>query len=160
MTENKFEFLLRHNYNLAISFNTYLISIENYSNHNALSTGLQLKYSNPKHISYFIDYKNGFFLTQSNLSKDIPEIIHISIFHENQQNQFVFSIVKDMLYPMDYQFFWKNSLHPNLAINFGIINSSRELLGGFELIFGKISPQIFILNHPSLGITYGFKLTF
>jgi len=65
-----------------------------------------------------------------------------------------------MLYPLDYQFFWKNTLHPNLAIKFGIINSSGEILGGCELFIGKISPQIFILHHQNLGITYGFKITF
>ena len=43
MTENKFEYLLRHNYNLAVLLNTYLISIENYSIHYTFSSGIQYK---------------------------------------------------------------------------------------------------------------------
>ena len=160
MLENKFEFSLHPHYKLAGLLNTYLISIENYSRHHSLSAGLRLKYSNSDHLSYFIEYKNGCFLTQSSLSKDIPELIHISVYHEYNRNRFVFSIVKDMLYPLDYQIYWKFTLHHNLAINFGIINSSRELMGGCAFIIGKISPQIFILHHPNLGITYGFKITF
>ncbi|MBC8256459.1 MAG: hypothetical protein H8E85_04040 [Candidatus Marinimicrobia bacterium] len=160
MLENKFEFSLNNDYNLALLMNTYLISIENYSTHYTLSTGLRLRYSNPDNLSYFIEYKNGFFITNSILSNDIPEIILISIFHENKRNRFTFSLVKDMLYPLDYQFYWKNTLHPNLGIKFGIINSSGEILGGFDFLFGKISPQIFILNHQNLGITYGFKIIF
>ena len=160
MMESKFEFLLHPQYNLAVLLNSYLISIENYSMVYTLSTGLRLRYSNPDNFSYFIEYKNGYFITHSNLSNDIPEIIHISIFHENKQNRFAFSLVKDMLYPVDFQLFWKNTLHPNFAVNFGIINSSRELMGGCAFIIGKISPQIFILHHPDLGITYGFKITF
>ena len=65
-----------------------------------------------------------------------------------------------MLYPVDFQLFWKNTLHPNFAVNFGIINSSRELMVGSDFFIGKILPQIFILHHPNLGITYGFKITF
>ena len=64
MLENKFEFPLHPHYKLAGLLNTYLISIENYSSHHSLSVGLRLKYSNPYHLSYFIEYKNGYFLTQ------------------------------------------------------------------------------------------------
>lgn len=158
MTENKFEYLLRHNYNLAVLLNTYLISIENYSTYYTFSSGFRIKYSNPTRFSYFIEYKNGYFITQSKLNHDIPEIIHISIFHENKQNQFVFSIVKDMLYPVDFKIYWRNALHPNWAINFGFINSSREIIGGCNILIGKVSPEIFILHHPNLGMTYGFKI--
>ena len=160
MMESKFEFLLHPQYNLAGLLNTYLISIKNYSSHHSLSAGLRLKYSNSDHLSYFIEYKNGCFLTQSSLSKDIPELIHISVFHGNKRNQFVYSLVKDLLYPLDYQIFWKNTLHPNLAINFGIISGSEELMVGCDFFIGNISPQIFILHHSNLGITYGFKIIF
>jgi len=160
MLENKFEFPLHPHYKLAGLLNTYLISIENYSSHHSLSAGLRLKYSNSDHLSYFIEYKNGYFLTQSSLSKDIPELIHISVFHGNKRNRFVYSLVKDLLYPLDYQIFWKNTLHPNLAINFGIISSSKELMVGCDFFIGNISPQIFILHHSNLGITYGFKIIF
>ena len=160
MLENKFGFSIHPNYKLAVLMNSYLISIQNYSTHYTFSTGFRLMYSNPKYISYFIEYKNGYFITQSNLNPDIPKIIHISVFHINNKNQFVFSLVKDMLFPVDVQLFWKNSVHKNLSLNFGIINSSREIMGGAEFHNNKISPAIFILNHPSLGITYGFKISF
>ena len=160
MIENNIDFSIHTNYNLAFLINSYLISIQNYSTHYTFSTGFRLMYSNPKYISYFIEYKNGYFITQSNLNPDIPEIIHISVFHINNKNQFVFSLVKDMLFPVDVQLFWKNSVHQNLSLNFGIINSSREIMGGAEFHNNKISPAIFILNHPSLGITYGFKISF
>ena len=160
MLENKFDFSIHTNYNLALLMNSYLLSIQNYSTHYTFSTGFRLTYSNQKYVSYFIEYKNGYFITQSNLNPDIPEIIHISVFHKNNKNQFVFSLVKDMSFPVDVQLFWKNTLHPNLSLNFEIINSSREMMGGTEFHIGKISPFIFILNHPNLGITYGFKISF
>ena len=69
-------------------------------------------YSNPKYISYFIEYKNGYFITQSNLNPDIPEIIHISVFHINNKNQFVFSLVKDILFPVDVHLFWNYKQQP------------------------------------------------
>ena len=65
-----------------------------------------------------------------------------------------------MLFPVDVQLFWKNSVHQNLSLNFGIINSIREIMGGAEFHNNKISSGIFILNHPNLGITYGFKYCF
>ena len=111
-------------------------------------------------FSISLNSKNGCFITQSNINLDIPEIIHSSFYHVNNKNQFVFSLVKDMSFPVDVQLFWKNALHPNLSLNFGIINSSREMMGGTEFHIGKISPFIFILNHPNLGITYGFKISF
>jgi len=160
MLENKFEFSLHPHFKLAGLLNTYLISIENYSSHHSLSAGLRLRYSYSDQLSYFIEYKNGYFITQSNLRNDIPEIIHISVYHEYNRNRFAFLLIKDMLYPLDYQIFWKNTLHPNLAINFGIISSSKELMVGCDFFIGNISPQIFILHHSNLGITYGFKITF
>ncbi len=160
MLENKFDFSIHTNYNLAFLINSYFISIRNYSTHYTFSTGFRLMYSNPKYISYFIEYKNGYFFTQSNLNPDIPEIIHISFFHIHNKNQFVFSLVKDMFFPLDVQLIWKNRMHPNLSLSFGIINSSREIMGGVEFHVGNISPAIIILNHPNLGITYGFKICF
>ena len=140
--------------------NSYLLSIQNYSTHYTFSTGFRLTYSNQKYVSYFIEYKNGYFITQSNLNPDVPEIIHISFFQINYNSQFVFSLVKDMSFPVDIQLLWKNALHPNLSLNFGIINSSREIMGVAEFHIGEISPFIFIINHPNLGITYGFKIFF
>jgi len=45
-----------------------------------------------------------------------------------------------MSYPMDCQIFWKNILHLHLAIYFGIITTSVEILGGIELTIGRLSP--------------------
>ena len=160
MMENKFDFSIHNNNNLAVLMNSYLISIQNYSTYYAFSTGFRLMYSNPKYVSYFIEYKNGYFITQSNLNPNVPEIIHISFFHINYKSQFVFSLVKDMSFPVGVQLSWKNILHPILSLNFGFINSSREIMGGAEFHIGEISPFIFILNHPNLGITYGFKISF
>ena len=160
MMENKFDLSIHSNYNFAVLMNSYLISIENYFTYYTFAAGFRIRYSNPKYVSYFIEYKNGYFITQSNLNPDIPEIIYISFFHINNKNRFVFSLVKDMLFPVDIQLFWKNTIHPNLSLNFGIINSSREIMGGAEFQFGEISPVILILNHPNLGITYGFKISF
>ena len=160
MMENKFDFSIHNNYNLAVLMNSYLISIQNYSTYYTFSTGFRLMYSNPKYVSYFIEYMNGYFITKSNLNPDVPEIIHISFFHINYKSQFVFSLVKDMSFPVDVQLSWKNILHPILSLNFGIINSSREIMGGAEFHIGEISPFIFILNHPNLGITYGSKISF
>ena len=140
--------------------NSYLISIQNYSTYYTFSAGFRLTYSNQKYVSYFIEYKNGYFITQSNLYPDVPKIIHISFFQINYKSQFVFSLVKDISFPVDIQLFWKNILHPILSLNFGIINSSREIMGGAEFHIGEIFPFIFIINHSNLGITYGFKISF
>jgi len=88
MLENKFEFPLHPHYKLASLLNTYLISIENYSSHHSVLAGHRLKYSNSDRLSYFIEYKNGYFLTQLSLNKGIPELIHISVFHGNKRNRF------------------------------------------------------------------------
>ena len=88
MLENKFEFPIYPHYKLAGLLNAYLISIENYSSRHSVSAGLHLKYYNSDRLSYFIEYKNGYSLTQSRLSKDIPELIHISVFHGNKRNRF------------------------------------------------------------------------
>ena len=86
MIENNIDFSIHTNYNLAFLMNSYLISIQNYSTHYTFSTGFRLTYSNQKYVSYFIEYKNGYFITQSNLNPDIPEIIHSSFYHVNNKN--------------------------------------------------------------------------
>ena len=85
MLENKFGFSIHPNYKLAVLMNSYLISIQNYSTYYSFSTGFRFTYSNQKYVSYFIEYKNGYFITQSNLNPDIPEIIHSSFYHVNNK---------------------------------------------------------------------------
>ena len=38
----------------------------------------------------------------------------------------------------------------------------KSLLGKelalYNILIGKVSPEIFILHHPNLGMTYGFKI--
>ena len=63
MMENKFDFSIHNNYNLAVLMNSYLISIQNYSTYYTFSAEFRLTYSNPKYVSYFIEYKNGYFIT-------------------------------------------------------------------------------------------------
>ena len=86
LMENKFDFSIHNNYNLAVLMNSYLISIQNYSTYYTFSAGFRLTYSNPKYVSYFIEYKNGYFITKSNLNPDVPEIIHISFFRINYKS--------------------------------------------------------------------------
>ena len=134
MLENKFDFSIHNNYNLAVLMNSYLISIQNYSTYYTFSAGFRLAYSNPKYVSYFIEYKNGYFITQSNLNPDVPEIIHISFFQINYKSQFVFSLVKDMSFPVDIQ------LYP--------VDPKMNWLGQFRLL-----PKnwMTVSGHPTTG---------
>lgn len=160
MLENQFQFSIHQNYQLGILLDTYLISIKNYSSQSTITSGIKLRYHNPDYFSFLIEHKNGFFLINHNLKRDIPEQIRISFYQDRSKNHFNFSIIKDLAYPLDLQLFWRNAVHSNLALNFGIFHSSQELLVGIEILTPLIKPFIFILYHPELGISYGGKIKF
>ena len=61
------------------------------------------KHTFPEQISYRIEFKNGFYLFGTELKRDIPELLHMSLTQQVNSNWFTFSILKDMLYPVDLQ---------------------------------------------------------
>jgi hypothetical protein len=155
--ELKFSTSIGRGFRLGPIIQGYSVLIKNYPDLYASSTGIYLTRSDST-FQYSIELKNLFITDR--LKNDLPQIFRFDVVYYLEKHQFQVALFKDMLYPPELNFIWEYAIFANSKIKMGMMSGTTEILCGTVFQVKKLTPELFFLLHPQLGITYGVSLAF
>lgn len=143
------------------TFNFHQVSIKNYGQAASWSLDAGLLYFPVEWMTLGFSATN---LTQSSIgkAKEMVPIVLRSGLNINilRDLHFTAEIYKQTGYALDQRMALDFLIHPNISIYTGIGSNPNNLAGGFSLYYEQFQLDYSIANHPDLGLTTGFTVSY
>jgi len=144
-----------------VLLSNYHLKIQNYGSTNCVTLGVLVKTNIATGLEANLQIPSLISISKSSLFQEIPQIFSLSFLKLISKKQSInYSIVKDVLYNIDHQIYWRIEIFKLGGIRVGYKSLTNETAWGINIRSNKLLLGFGFVVHPVLGISHGFNLSY